>query len=120
MFYRIVKYYSKTIYLSLSLEVSSMNKLQALLIKYLTKHGNIELLLPDGIVLEIGINQEAEDGTLKFVEDYCWVIASRQDRAASIDSYNLGLQFNDNNRTIVFEDVHIDERGDKIRRLDVV
>jgi hypothetical protein len=98
----------------------SMNKIQALLISHLSKHGHIELLLPDGVIVEIGVNQEKENGDIIIKDDYCWVIASRQDRSVSIDSYNLGLSFSDDSRTIVFEDRYIDQDGEQVRRLDVV
>ena len=98
----------------------STNKIQALLISHLSKHGHIELLLPDGVVVEIGVNQEKENGDIIIKDDYCWVIASRQDRSVCIDSYNLGLRFSDDNRTIVFEDKYIDPNGEQVRRLDVV
>ncbi len=103
-------------------EVSKMskNKIQALLINHLNKYGNIELILPDGVVLEIGVNQEDKNGDIIIADDYCWVIASRKDKSAVLDSYNLGLRFNDDSRTIVFEDKYIDQNGDQVRRLDVV
>lgn len=98
----------------------SNNKLQSLLIMHLQKHGSVKLLLPDGVVLEIGVNQLDEDGRLRSVENYCWVMASRDDRMAVLDSYNLGLRFNDEDETLVFEDSIIDNDGKKVRRLDVV
>jgi hypothetical protein len=98
----------------------SKNKIQALLINHLNKYGNIELVLPDGVVLEIGVNQEDKNGDIVIADDYCWVIASRNDRSAVLDSYNLGLRFADNARTIVFEDRYIDQNGEEVRRLDVV
>ena len=98
----------------------SKNKIQALLISHLSKHGHIELLLPDGVIVEIGVTQENQEGELVNASDYCWVIASRHDRAASIDSYNLGLRFSDDRRTIIFEDKYVDPSGETVRRLDVV
>lgn len=98
----------------------SKNKIQALLISHLSKHGHIDLLLPDGMVLEIGIDQEGIDGNLKKQDDYCWVIASQNNRATSIDAYNLGLRFEDDDSKLVFEDRFIDNAGEKVRRLDVV
>ncbi len=92
------------------------NKIQALLVNYLYKYGSIKLILPDGISLEIGVNQEGENNYMLIENDYCWVIATRQDRSAMLDSYNLGLRFTDDSRTIVFEDTDIDGT----RSLDVV
>lgn len=96
------------------------NKLQALLITQLTKYGSVKLLLPDGIVVEIGVNQLGQDGQLVNVEDYCWVMASRDDRIAVLDSYNCGVRFADNKSTVVFEDTIINHEGETVRHLDVV
>ena len=96
------------------------NKIQALLISHLNRHGHIELILPDGVLLEIGINQENKKGDLVIKDNYCWVIAKREDRAASLDSYNLGLRFTDSNTTIVFDDRYIDMNGESVRQLEVI
>jgi len=96
------------------------NKLQALLITQLSKHGSVKLLLPDGIVLEIGVNQLGQDGQLVNVEDYCWVMASREDRITVLDSYNCGVRFADNKNTVVYEDTIINHEGETVRHLDVV
>lgn len=100
--------------------MTTTNKLQALLITQLSKYGSVKLLLPDGIVIEIGVNQLGHDGQLVNVEDYCWVMASRKDRIAVLDSYNCGVRFADNNRTIVFEDTIVNHEGETVRHLDVV
>ncbi len=97
-----------------------MNKLQALLITQLTKHGSVKLLLPDGIVLEIGVNQLGYNGQLVNVEDYCWIMASREDRMAVLDSYNCGVRYADRKNTVVFEDTIINHEGEKVHYLDVV
>lgn len=96
------------------------NKIQALLINHLQRYGNLKLLLPDGIILEIGTNQIGVHGELVNVNDYCWITAAKEDKMAILDSYNLGLRFNDDTKLIVFEDTVIDDNGEKIRRLDVV
>jgi hypothetical protein len=98
----------------------SQNKIQSLLISHLNKHGHIQLILPDGMMLEIGVDQENGNGELVIKDDYCWVIASREERIASIDSYNLGVQFPDDKKTLVFEDNYEDENGEKIKRLEVI
>ena len=97
-----------------------MNKLQALLITYLTKHGHIRLLLPDGIVLEIGIDQLGVNGQLFAKDDYCWVMASREDRITVLDSYNCGVRFADDKNAVIFEDTVINHEGETVRHLDVV
>jgi hypothetical protein len=91
-----------------------------MLVEHLMKHGQIELLLPDGVKLEIGLTQENQRGRLIVKDNYCWVIASREDRATSLDAYNMGLRFSDDANIIVFEDKFIDQNGEQVRRLDVV
>ena len=96
------------------------NKIQSLLVEHLLRHGQIELILPDGVTLEIGLTQENEDGKLTIKDDYCWVIASQGDRATSIDGYKMGLRFADKDNILVFEDKFVDQNGEQIRRLDVI
>lgn len=96
------------------------NKIQSLIVEHLLKHGQIELVLPDGVTLEIGLTQENQDGKLTIKDDYCWVIASQGGRATSLDAYNMGLRFSDDDKILVFEDKFTDQNGDQVRRLDVV
>ena len=96
------------------------SKLQSLLITQLTKHGSIKLGLPDSVTVEIGINQLDSNGDFVNTEDYCWVIASRDDRMAILDSYNLGVRFADEKDTFIFEDEFVTSEGEKVKRLDVV
>lgn len=98
----------------------SKQKIQSLLITHLLQHGHIDLLLPDGMTLEIGIDQEALGGELVKKPDYCWVIASQGNRATSIDSFNLGLRFQDDEKSYVLEDRFTDDIGERVRRLDVI
>ncbi len=96
-------------------------KIQTMLIDHLLQHGYIELLLPDGITLEIGTIQENDFGDLVQQDNYSWVIATREDNSSvSIDSYNMGLRFNNDNSKIIFEDCFIDQKGESVQRLDVV
>lgn len=95
-------------------------KLQYLLINQLLKNGKVELLLPDGITLEIGITQEDEHGKLKKTDDYCYVVTSRSGKSTLLDSYNLSLQFEEQKDTIVFEDLLYDDDGKSIHTLEVV
>jgi hypothetical protein len=95
------------------------NKIQALLINHLTKHGTIQLSLPDNMVLEIGITAETDSGVEK-IDDYCWVITKKEDRAACIDSYNLGIRFNEEDKNIVLDDSFTDSDGMQVRQLSVV
>lgn len=99
--------------------MSRKDKIQHLLISHLLEEGNIELILPDGMIVELGIIKENKLGELAKVEDYCWLIATQKDREVSLDSYNLGLRFNDNEGKIIFEDsTEVDDK--KMRLLSVV
>ncbi len=98
----------------------SKRKIQSLLITHLLQHGHIDLRLPDGMVLEIGIDQEGSNGSLVKKDDYCWVIASQGNRATTIDSFNLGVRFVDDENKLVFDDSFVDIEGEKVRRLDVI
>ena len=46
----------------------SINKIQSGIIEHLLKHGQVSLLLPDGMELEIGITQEEQDGKRRYTE----------------------------------------------------
>jgi hypothetical protein len=96
------------------------NKIQSLLITYLTKHGTIQLNLPSNMVLEIGITAEKENGNQEKIEDYCWVIAKKENKATCIDSYNLGIRFNEEEKNIVLDDTFTDSDGISVRQLSVV
>lgn len=98
----------------------SKSKIQSLLVNHLLKHGQISLLLPDGVTLEIGLTQEDEEGKLVVQDDYCWVIATHKNRSTSIDPYNMGLRFSDNEKTLIFDDKFTDKNGEAVRRVDVV
>lgn len=102
------------------MNTSKLLKLQYLLIDQLLKEGSVELMLPDGITLEIGITQEDKNGEQKKADDYCYVVATRDDKSVILDTYNLGLQFGDNPDTIICEDVDMDQDGYPVRFLDVV
>lgn len=99
---------------------AKLKKLQYLLISHLLEKGRVELLLPDGMTLEIGIIQENGKGDLVKSEDYCYVVASRDCKSTLIDSYNLGLRFDADDDTILYNDEVLDQEGRIIRRFDVV
>lgn len=96
------------------------DKIQCLLISHLLEEGQIELTLPDGLVLELGISKENKHGELHIKDNYAWVIASQKDRIISMDSYNLGLRFADTDNKIVLEDESVDENGQPLKILSVV
>lgn len=100
--------------------MNKKSKIQSLIIKHLRDHGTLDILLPDGIILEIGITHENRKGDLVKTDDYCYVVASREDKKTLLDSYNLGLSFSDVGDTIVCEEKGLDELGHSVRRVDVI
>lgn len=68
------------------------DRIQHLLITHLLEDGEISLILPDGIVLEVGVTKETKHGVEK-CKDYCWVTATQDERATFLDQYNLSLQY---------------------------
>jgi hypothetical protein len=97
-----------------------VNKIQSLLITHLTKHGTIQLKLPDNMTIEIGITAEKENGGIEKIQDYCWVIAKRDNKATCLDSYNIGIRFDDEENNIVLDDTFTDSDGVHVRQLSVV
>lgn len=95
------------------------NKIQSLLITHLLQDGEINITLPDGVELSIGITQENQNGEIIKDKNYCWVSASRDGKETSLDSFNLGLKFVDENSIIMF-DSSKDENGVMFKRLNVV
>lgn len=96
------------------------DKIQHLLISHLLEEGQIELNLPDGITLEVGVSKENKHGELEIKENYSWIIASQNDRIISMDSFNLGLRFSGNDNKILVEDESIDENGMPFKILSVI
>lgn len=96
------------------------NKIQELVVRHLKEQGTLDLVLPDGIVLEIGITQMDLKGNMVKTDDYCYVIAEREDRKTMLDSYNVGLTFADRKNNIVVEEPCLDEFGNFIKRIDVI
>jgi hypothetical protein len=80
--------------------MTGKDKIQYLLITYLLNKGSIELQLPDGIELAIGITQEGKHGIFKN-EDYCWITTSRGCMSTELDCYNLGLKFSEDKSIIL-------------------
>ena len=94
------------------------SKVQEVFISHLLKEGQIQLLLPNGMTLEVGITQENRYGDLEKNPNYCWVIASQNGREVSIDEYNLGLRFEDDK--MVCEHQSVSNTGENITILDIV
>ncbi len=95
-------------------------KLQYLLITQLQQTGTVELVLPDGIRLEIGITQEDEFGEKKKTDNYCYVVATRDGTSATLESGNLGIQYQPTDKTLIYEDELFDDKGRLVRTLDVI
>lgn len=95
-------------------------KLQSLLITQLLKEGSVELILPDGIKLEIGITQEDKFGNKEKADDYCYVVANRDGKSFLLDSHVLGLLYEDEKDTIVFEDKALGNGGVPLNSLEIV
>lgn len=98
---------------------SKQKKIQALLTTHLLNCGSIELLLPDGVSLEIGITKDGKHGP-EISDDYCFVKASREDSTTLLDTYNVGVQFADTDNTIICVDSTMDDKGRRIKRLEIV
>lgn len=96
------------------------SKIQSMLISHLSKYGTIQLKLPDNMTVEIGITAENKQGDIEKIKDYCWVIAKRESKVTCLDSYNLGIRFNDEEKNIVLEDTFTDNDGVSVRQLSVV
>lgn len=99
---------------------NKMMKIQYLVISKLIESGSIQLVLPDGVTLDIGIVQEDKFGNLKKSDDYCYIVASRQGKTAMLDSYNLGVQYEDEENVMLFQSEIIDNKGKVVKILDVV
>lgn len=85
------------------------------------KRGQIELLLPGGVKLEIGVMQlDKQNELVNCIEDYCYVVADRDDKKLFLDSYNVGLQFTETQDTMLFDDIAIGNDGEPVRRLEVI
>lgn len=98
---------------------SKAKKIQALLTTHLLNCGSIDLLLPDGVKIEIGITKEGKHGT-EIADDYCFVRASREGNSTLLDTYNLGLQYRDNGNNFICEDETYDDEGRLLKRMEVV
>lgn len=70
------------------------NKIQFLLNEYLECHGSINILLPDGVNIEMGITQEGKNGAER-KRNYCWVTTSREGCSTILDKYAMSMHFED-------------------------
>lgn len=98
---------------------ATVAKIQRMLVEFLMKEGALELVLPNGMVLEVGVTQENELGDLEITPDYCWIVASQRGRSISMDNYNLGIRYS-GDEEIVCEYSMLSDDGTNINVLDVV
>ena len=102
-----------------SMKKITKNKVQEVFINHLLSEGHVQLLLPNNMILEVGITQENKYGNLEKYPNYCWIIASQNGREVSIDEYNLGLRFEDNSKMIC-EQKSVSQDGENITIFDVI
>lgn len=95
-------------------------RIQSLFINELLKTGFVELVLPSGMTLEVGVTQENKDGNLEISDNYCWVIASQEKRSVSIDPYTFGLRFSEDPNRMIYEDDIVDYEGEPTRVFAVI
>ncbi len=98
---------------------SKAKKIQELLVKHLLDCGTIELRLPDNMVLEIDITKDGKHG-VEIADDYCYVKASREGNSTTIDTYNVGLEYNEDDKTMICVDTSFDTEGRRVKRLEIV
>lgn len=98
---------------------STGGKVQQMFTELLMREGAIELVLPNGMVLEVGVTQENRYGDLEKIPDYCWVVVSHKDRSISMDNYNLGIRYV-GDKEMVCEYSMMSEEGVNINILDLV
>lgn len=100
--------------------MKTQGKIQSLIVRHLLDHGVLDIILPDGILLEIGIVHEDKNGDKRKSDDYCYVSVEREGRKATLDSFNLGMSFPDDQELLLFEDHIFDEEGNPMRQVDVI
>jgi len=98
---------------------AAKNKIQRLMVEYLMKEGALELALPNGMVLEVGVTQENKYGEQEITPDYCWVVASQKNRSVSIDNYNLGLRYS-GDKEMVCEHSVVNDDGTNLNILEIL
>ena len=98
----------------------NQGKVKQTFISFLLQEGHIQLILPNDMILEVGITQENERGDLEKMPDYCWVIATQKGRSVSIDEYNLGLRYQNEKDRLICEHETVSNNGENIKILDVI
>lgn len=98
---------------------AAKNKIQRLVVEYLLREGALELCLPNGMVLEVGVTQENRRGDQEITPDYCWIVASQRGRSVSIDNYNLGLRYPEGSEMVCQQSVLKDD-GTSLNILEIL
>ena len=98
---------------------ATISKIQRMFVELLMKEGALELALPNGTVLEVGVTQENERGDLEITPNYCWIVASREGRSISMDNYNLGIRYSGENEMVCEYSLMSDD-GTNVNVLDVI
>lgn len=98
---------------------ATVSKVQRLFVELLMKEGALELALPNGMILEVGVTQENREGDLEIIPDYCWIVASQKGRSISMDNYNLGIRYS-GDKEMVCEYSMLSDDGTNINVLDIV
>ena len=86
--------------------MTSKDKIQHMLMTHLLKEGSIEIVLPQGMRLELGLTKETKHGR-RICDDYCWLQASQDDKKVSLDVYNLGLEFSSDRMVFGNDDTNL-------------
>jgi hypothetical protein len=113
----LTKYYGRLAVLNKESFMDRRQKIQHLLITYLKDEGEIELLLPDQMTVKIGTRQEDEKGQMVKSDDYCWVKASQKGRSVNLDTFNVDLEIQDNEKHKFLYDDIVDG---SVRRFSIV
>lgn len=96
------------------------DKIQHLLITHLMEKGTIELTLPDGLMVEMGILKENKHGDLAKQDDYSWIIASQKDRTVSMDSYTFSVRYPVSLDKMLIEESTENQDGQEVKVLMAV
>lgn len=95
------------------------DKIQHLIISHLLEEGKLELILPNGLKIELETIQNGKNGP-KICQDYCSLTATQNNREIEIDSHTLSIKYQDGLGKMIMEDSSEDINGKRMRTLTVV
>lgn len=93
--------------------------IQRMFTEFLMREGAVEIILPNGMILEVGVTQENKYGDMEITPDYCWIVASQRNKSISMDNYNLGIRYS-GDKEMVCEYSILSEDGTNVNILDLV